>query len=79
MTFEGQRYRLAEVFQADLISDEFTEIGVASEADIEYEGELKVFRRQGDDASVYTYTPPVAGGGEGGDLPAQWLRWEPET
>ncbi len=76
LTFEGQRYRLREVLQADLISDEFTEIGVASEADIDHEGELKVYRGQDDGAAVYTYSPAVDGGSEEGDVPALWLRWE---
>ena len=76
LTFEGQRYQLRDVLQADLISDEFTEIGVASEADIDFEGELKVYRGQDDGAAVYTYSPAVDGGSEEGDVPALWLRWE---
>ncbi len=76
MTFEGQRYQLRDVLQADLISDEFAEIGVASEANIDYDGDLTVYRRQGDDAAVYTYSPAVDGGSEEGDVPALWNRWE---
>ena len=76
LTFEGQRYRLREILQADLVSEEFTEVGVASEANIDYEGELTVFRHQGDDVAVYTFSPPIgADGGEGG-VPALWFRWE---
>ncbi len=76
MTFEGQRYQLRHVLQADLISDQFTEIGVASEANIDFEGDLTVYRRQGDDAVVYTYSPAVDGGSGEGDVPALWNRWE---
>ena len=76
MTFEGQSYQLGDIFQADLISDQFTEIGVASEADIDFDGELTVYRRQGEDTAVYTYSPAVDGEGEEGDLPALWNRWE---
>ena len=77
MTFEGQRYQLRDVLQANLISDDFTEVGAASEADIDFDGELTVFRRQGDDSAVYTYSPAVDEGGEEGDLPALWEKWEP--
>ncbi len=76
LTFEGQRYQLRDVLQAGLISDEFTEIGLASEADIDHEGELKVYRGQDDGAAVYTYSPALDGGSEEGDVPALWLRWE---
>jgi hypothetical protein len=76
LTFEGQRDQLGDVFQADLISDQFTEIGAATEANIDFVGELIVYRRQGDDAAVYTYSPAVDGEGEEGDLPALWERWE---
>ncbi len=76
LTFEGQRYQLREVLQADLIPEEFTEVGVASEADIDYQGELTVFRRQGDGAAVYTFSPAIGTDSEEGDVPALWLRWE---
>ncbi len=76
MTFEGQRYQLRDVLQANLIADDFTEIGAASEANIDFDGELTVYRRQGDDAAVYTYSPAVDAEDEEGDLPALWNRWE---
>ncbi|MCH7523062.1 MAG: hypothetical protein IH920_04740 [Chloroflexi bacterium] len=76
MTFEGQRYQLRDVLQADLIPDQFTEIGAASEANIDFDGELTVFRRQGDDSAVYTYSPAVDAEDEEGDLPALWEKWE---
>lgn len=51
LTFEGRRYRLVDVLQADLADDaEFDEVGRASEADIE--GDLTVYRRDGDQDSV---------------------------
>ena len=76
LMFEGQRYELSEVLQADLVSDQFTEVGAASEADIDYDGELKVYTRAGGDAAVYTYSPAVDGEGEEGDTPATWAMWE---
>ncbi len=77
MTFDGQRYQLRDVLQADLISDDFTEVGAASEADIDFDGELTVYRRQGDDSAVYTSSPAVDIAGEEGDVPALWEKWEP--
>lgn len=76
MTFEGQRYQLREVLKADLISDEFSELGAATDADIEHQGELTVFRRAGDDTAVYTFSPAVDAEGEEGDIVALWQRWE---
>ncbi len=76
MTFEGQRYQLRDVLQANLIADDFTEVGATSEADIDFDGELTVYRRQGDDTAVYTYSPAVDAEDEEGDLPALWNRWE---
>ena len=76
LTLEGQRYQLGDVFQANLISDQFTEIGVASAADIDFEGELTVFRRSGEDAAVYTFSPAMDVEGEEEDVSALWLRWE---
>lgn len=77
LTFDGQRYQLREILQADLISDDFTEVGVAAEADIDYEGELKVYQRQGDDAAVYTFSSAADAEGEEGGVPALWEKWEP--
>ncbi len=77
LTFDSQRYQLREVLQADLISDDFTEVGAASEADIDFDGELTVFRRQGDDSAVYTYSPAVDAEDEEGDVLALWEKWEP--
>jgi len=76
LTFDGKQYELRDVLQADLISDEFTEVGAASEADIDYVGELKVYTRAGDDAAVYTHSDAVDGEGEEGDTPATWAKWE---
>lgn len=77
LTFQGQRYRLVDLAQANLIDEsQFYEIGVAERADIDCQGELKVYRRQGDDPAVYTYTPATDVEGEEQDVPALWLRWE---
>jgi hypothetical protein len=59
LTFDGQRYRLQDTLEADLTDDDFTEVGVATDADIDFEGELLVFRREGDDEAVYTFSPTV--------------------
>ncbi len=59
LTFEGQLYRLTDTLQANLIDDEFTAIGTATKADIDFEGDLTVFRREGDDEAVYTFSPPA--------------------
>ena len=75
LTFEGQRYRLYETVQADLTPDEFTQVGVASEADIDFEGELVIYDRAGDDTAVYTLSPGQDEDGEESDIPALWLRW----
>ena len=77
LRFDGQRYELRDILQADLVTDEFTEVGTASEADIDYEGDLKVFRRSGDDASVYTFSAAIDVAAEEGDAPATWAQWEP--
>jgi len=77
LTFDGQRYQLREVLQAGLISDDFTEVGVAAEADIDYEGELKVYQHQGDAAAVYTFSSAADAAGEEGGVPALWEKWEP--
>ncbi len=76
MIFEDQLYQLREILQAHLIPDEFTEVGVASEANIDYEGELTVFRREGDGDDLYTFSPIIDVEGEEGDVPALWYRWE---
>jgi hypothetical protein len=60
LVFDGERYRLQDdTIQADLNDDDFTEIGVATKADIDFEGELKVYVREGDDDAVYTFSLPV--------------------
>jgi hypothetical protein len=76
LTFEGSRYELKETLQADLVADEFTEIGLASEADIDHEGDLAIFLRAGDDSAVYTFSEGVSEDGGEGDVPALWLRWD---
>ncbi|MBI2765913.1 MAG: hypothetical protein HYX53_08395 [Chloroflexi bacterium] len=76
LTFEGARYRLADTLQANLVGqDGFTQVGTTREADIEFEGDLKVYRRDGDGQSLYTLSP-ATGEGERA-VPALWLRWMP--
>jgi hypothetical protein len=77
LTFDGQRYQLQDTLQADLVAGEFVEVGVASEADIDYKGELGVYRRASDDSSVYTLSPALDEEGVEQDTPALWLKWEP--
>jgi hypothetical protein len=77
LTFEGQRYQLQDTLQADLTTDEFTVVGVASEADIEHDGELAVYGRAGDDTAIYTFSLALDEEGEEADVPALWLKWEP--
>ena len=76
LKFYGQSYELKETLQASLITEKFEEIGIATEADIEHEGELRVYRGPGEDSAVYTFSPAVDTNGEEGDVPALWLRWE---
>ena len=59
LVFDGQRYRLQDTLQDDLTDNDFREIGVASKADIDFEGELKVYAREGDDDAVYTFSPLI--------------------
>ena len=77
LTFDGQRYELQETLQADLLGDEFVEVGVASEADIDHEGDLADYSRTGDASSVYTFSPAIDEIGEESDTPGLWLKWEP--
>ena len=78
MTFDGQRYLLRDVLtDPNTRATEFSEIGVASDADVEHEGDLKVFSRQGEDSAVFTYSPPVEAADPEYSTPAVWYRWEP--
>jgi len=76
MTFEGNRYRLVDLVQADLVDgNAFRQVGTTSEADIEFAGTLDVYERTGDPEAVYTYSK-ATGTGEA-STPALWLRWTP--
>lgn len=59
LTFEGQLYRLTGEVPGDLDDDGFTEVGVTSKVDIDFDGELTVFRREGENEAVYTFSPVV--------------------
>lgn len=76
LTFEGRRYRLLDLEQADLIDESaFSAIGEASEADIDQD-DLTVYRRDGDNEAVYTLSASQAvDGAEGEGVPALWYRW----
>jgi len=78
MTFDGQRYQLRDVLtDPNIAAAEFSEIGAASAADVEHEGDLKVFSRQGEDSAVFTYSAPVEAADPEYSTPAIWYRWEP--
>ena len=78
MTFDGARYRLSDIQQADLMGGaEFERIGAATDADIAYEGELTVYSRSGDDRAVWTRME-AREGAEGEGTPAMWYRWAPD-
>jgi hypothetical protein len=69
LTYDGKRYELVNMLQESMApAGEFEEIGSATEADIELK-DLRVFSREGDGESVYTYSAATA------DDPAFWLAW----
>ena len=70
LTYEGQRYELIQFLQADFEDEsEFRTIGEATDADIDHEGNLSVYERDGDPDAVYTLSPATV------DDVAFWLRW----
>ena len=70
LTYEGERYELIQFLQADFEDEsEFTSIGEATDADIDYEGKLTVYERDSDGEAVYTLSPGTV------DDVAFWLRW----
>jgi len=74
LTYEGDRYRLAEIIQADLADEtEFSEVIEGSEADLD--GDLTVYTRDGDSASVYTFWEGSGSGDEA--VPDSWYKWDP--
>lgn len=77
LTFEGDRYRLQSLEQANLSGADsgYAEAGTASEADIDQD-DLTVYRRDGEPDAVYTYAAAQGEGEEG--TPALWYRWAPE-
>lgn len=73
MTVDGERYRLVEVLQADLLdSDEFEPVGAATTLDVDAK-DRTVYEREGDDQHLYTFAEG-SGSGEN-SIPATWLRW----
>ena len=74
MTYEGKRYRLVEVLQANLIDEKpFRKVGTTTQADIEFAGSMDVFRRTGEPAELYTFSKGQGAGAAA--IPATWLRW----
>ena len=71
LTFEGARYRLEDIYQADFIDSEFNEAGEASE--FELDGDPTVYIREGDEDAVYTFWEET-GEGEEASLDS-WYRW----
>ena len=86
LTFEGRRYRLVDLTQANLVDKGgFEKIGAAAEADIDQD-DLTVYKKAEDSEAVYTYggeaRPESAAvqpaEGEDASTPALWYRWVPE-
>jgi len=78
LTFEGGRYRLVDLLQADLIDGSvFEEAGQATEANIDRE-DLTVYRKADDPSAVYTYSPRSDSEKVGEGIPALWYRWSQE-
>ncbi len=78
LTFEGSRYRLESLEQANLpgSDQDYEEVGTASDADID-QTDLTVYRRDGESEAIYTY---AAAQGEGDEAtPPLWYRWVPES
>ena len=71
LTFEGKRYELVNLLFEDLSEGEFEVIGEASQSDVDVQGDLRVFRRDGDPDAVYTYSARTV------EDPAYWLAWAP--
>lgn len=74
LTFEGQRYRLVHLEQANLATadSDYEEAGVATEIDID-QSDLTVYRLANNDEDVFTY---AAASGEGEEAtPALWYQW----
>lgn len=75
LTFDGKRYRLVELMQADLIDDAgFEEVGEATDADVDQE-DLTVYRTSDDSDSVFTFSKGRESEEVGEDIPAFWYRW----
>jgi hypothetical protein len=77
LNFDGRRYELQGTTEGQLPADEFTEIGVASEADIDFEGELVVYRRARDDYTVYTLPLGLSEDRGEADVVLVWQEWKP--
>lgn len=78
LTYEGERYRLVELLQADLVDESaFEEAGEATEIDIDQE-DLMVYTKADDPDAVYTFSPGTESDQVGEGIPALWYRWSLE-
>lgn len=74
LEYAGKRYQLVNMVQADFLDRaEFTEVGVATDIDIDADGPVTVYARNGDETGVWTYAEEVDG--EAG-APGLWMHWE---
>lgn len=77
MTVDGERYRLVEVLQADLLDSEaFEPVGTATALDVEAK-DRTVYQREGDEEHLYTFAEG-SGSGEK-SVTATWLRWRRDS
>ncbi|HWO73872.1 MAG TPA: hypothetical protein VNN21_09980 [Dehalococcoidia bacterium] len=77
LRFEGRTYRLRDLLQANLpeAAGDYREVGSTTDADIDFDGRLRLYKRAGDPDALYSYSPGVPGtSGQ-----AFWLRWLPEA
>ena len=73
LTFEGRKYRLDNLAQADLIDESgFSKAGTTEELDIDHSGAVDVYTKADDAEAVWTRSE-----GSGTDKPF-WYRWKME-
>jgi hypothetical protein len=77
LRFEGKTYRLHDLLQANLpdAAGDYREVGSTTDANIDFEGRLRLYKRAGDPDALYSYSQGFPG------TPGQafWLRWLPEV
>jgi hypothetical protein len=78
--FAGQRWKIVDVVtraEPDDMTGRYTEVGVVERASVELEGEVKVYRKDGDGGAIYTDPLRPQSGGSEGPHPL-YLRWIPQ-